>query len=100
MNKLHLKHPAWLLLPAAAWLLLLVVTEILSDSQWGHGGHPSNGLMLYLTLLLSTPLFGVAGFMLMRFSTTDNRYNIRGIAQLANLTLVAFGFLILLLWFG
>ncbi len=45
----------------AVWLALLGLAALLGDTPWGREGHPSNGVILVIEVLLAAPVFGLAG---------------------------------------
>lgn len=94
-----LKHSLWSFAIPGIWILAAAVALAVGRTQWGISGHPSNGLLVLLTVLLVAPLFGIAGGAYAVFGKNHRSVITKGIAVTLNVVLVGLGVFIWLFWF-
>ena len=81
------------------WLLLIGIASAAEKTMWGSSGHPSNGLIMLLYIVLGAPLFGIGGFVFTLFDKTQNSYPTKQIALAVNIALIAIGAFFWIWWF-
>jgi hypothetical protein len=94
-----LKHSLWSFAMPGIWIVVAAATLVVGRTQWGISGHPSNGLLMLLTVLFAAPLFGIVGGAYAVFSKTHQSRLTKGIAVTLNVGLVGLGVFIWLFWF-
>ena len=99
MNNDIFRHPLWLFVAPASWLILLGFAEVAKITSWGASGHPSNALVMFIYILLSAPVFGILGVVYAVLGKTRDRFHAKTISIILNSGLICVGIGFGLWWF-
>src|SRR5512139_955386 len=100
MTQVLFKRWLWLFAFPASWLALLGLALAVEKTSWGASGDPSNGFVIFLCGLLSTPAFGLAGFLHAILSKASHSLFAKRIAIVTNISLIVFGIFLWLWWYS
>ena len=102
MSRTGLKQALLLFAAPICWFALLGIDMLVAKTPWGISGHPSNGLILLIWLLMAAPIFGLAGctyaYVVMRKAHSST--GVPGAAMLTNMCVLGVGIVFwhFLLW--
>ncbi len=81
------------------WLLLFGVVTVIEKTTWGNSGHPSNGLVMFILLMMAAPIFGVGGLLYSALAKSQESHPIKQVANTLNIVLIGAGLWVWLTWF-
>lgn len=94
-----LKRSLWLFVIPASWVVLFGTAETVEKTPWGASGHPSNGIVMQIVVLLCAPLFGLVGCVYAVLRKGPHSFPTKLIAIVTNLCLIGLGAFFWLRWF-
>lgn len=100
MTQVSFKRWLWLFAFPVSWLAFLGLALVVEETPWGASGDPSNGVVMFIYGLLSTPAFGLAGC-LHAFLTKENySLHAKRTAIITNICLIVLGIFLWLWWYS
>lgn len=69
------------------WLSLLMISGLIKQTSWGTSGHPSNGDLVLIFILLSSAIFGLSGLLFVILSKVPAPFSVKLFSTFLNIGL-------------